>query len=133
MDTSAADSAATMNAMNILQQFSQLLFLQSLAAGKSSMPFNPSMYGLPPQPQQEKQHFSSTSTFSTKLPKLPPTSPGNVSMQNQTIADILASHQNLKSELCSPTTSTSSTSEYSPFKLYENVNFQQPRQYKVHV
>uniref|UniRef100_A0A914PSD9 Homeobox domain-containing protein n=1 Tax=Panagrolaimus davidi TaxID=227884 RepID=A0A914PSD9_9BILA len=44
------DSSNAMN-INILQQFSQLLFLQSMASGKPLNSMNPAMFGFP-QPQQ---------------------------------------------------------------------------------
>uniref|UniRef100_A0A914QX31 Homeobox domain-containing protein n=1 Tax=Panagrolaimus davidi TaxID=227884 RepID=A0A914QX31_9BILA len=135
MDSSSANSAAaaSMNAMNILQQFSQFLFLQSLAAGQNPMMNPASMFGLPQTPQQQA---SLDQTFSSQAPtpaSLASTSPGNVTTKFQTIADILASHQNLKTELSSTPSSSSSAEYSSPFKMYGSNNVVPARRYKVSV
>uniref|UniRef100_A0A914QF83 Homeobox domain-containing protein n=1 Tax=Panagrolaimus davidi TaxID=227884 RepID=A0A914QF83_9BILA len=121
--------SSSLNSMSILQQFSQLLFLQSLASGKSLNSMNPAMFGFP-QTQISQPNFPQQST--QVKPLLPPSSPtlSDPSKHLQTISDLLSSPSLLKSQL-SPSF-PSSSSETSPFKLdYENI--QPTRQYKVHV
>uniref|UniRef100_A0A914XTP4 Homeobox domain-containing protein n=1 Tax=Panagrolaimus superbus TaxID=310955 RepID=A0A914XTP4_9BILA len=138
MDSS--NSAAT-NAMNILQQFSQLLFLQSLATAGKTSSMDPSIFGFPKLEPQEQQSSSSFPTFPSSPTQvtstLPPISPqGNASINPlQTISELLASHQSLKSDL----SSSPALSETSPFKMYNNSGMDlswtssSTRQYKVHV
>uniref|UniRef100_A0AC34G3I3 Homeobox domain-containing protein n=1 Tax=Panagrolaimus sp. ES5 TaxID=591445 RepID=A0AC34G3I3_9BILA len=129
MDSS--NSASTTNAMNILQQFSQLLSLQhSLAAtGKTtSTKMDPSMFGFP---KLEKLQESSATQVSS-----PPMSPQRNESSDllREISDLLSSHQNLKSQV-SPLPSSTETS---PFKMFNDFGMDflpspTTRQYKVAV
>uniref|UniRef100_A0AC35GFP2 Uncharacterized protein n=1 Tax=Panagrolaimus sp. PS1159 TaxID=55785 RepID=A0AC35GFP2_9BILA len=111
--------SSSLNSKNILQQFSQLLFLQSLDSGKSLNSMNPAMFGFP-QTQISQSNFSQQST--QVKPLLPPSSPtlSDPAKHLQSVSDLLSSPSLLKSQL-SPS-SPSSSSETSPFKShYENI------------
>uniref|UniRef100_A0A914PTG8 Homeobox domain-containing protein n=1 Tax=Panagrolaimus davidi TaxID=227884 RepID=A0A914PTG8_9BILA len=109
-------SGENLNAMNILQQFSQLMFLQSLAAGKNSS-FDPSMFGFPDFKQSQQIPTSPTQVTTTTLPPISPKAE-DASDALLTISKLLSSHQNLKNEFSSPSSPT--TFESSPFKKYNN-------------
>uniref|UniRef100_A0A914PZH2 Homeobox domain-containing protein n=1 Tax=Panagrolaimus davidi TaxID=227884 RepID=A0A914PZH2_9BILA len=131
-------SGENLNAMNILQQ---LMFLQSLAAGKNSS-FNPSMFGFPDFKQSQQIPTSPTQVTTTLPPKAEDASDALLR-----ICELLTSHQNLKNEFSSPSSPT--TFESSPFKKYNNdfgfmdifssastpssTSTSSARQYKVHV
>jgi hypothetical protein len=132
-------SATNLNAMNILQQFSQLMFLQSLAAGKNSS-FNPSMFGFPDFKQSQQIPTSPTQVTTTTLPPVSPKAE-DASDALLTISELLSSHQNLKNEFSSPLSPTTFESSQMCNNDFMDIfssastptSTSSVRQYKVHV
>uniref|UniRef100_A0A914QCR9 Homeobox domain-containing protein n=1 Tax=Panagrolaimus davidi TaxID=227884 RepID=A0A914QCR9_9BILA len=126
-------SATNLNAMNILQQ---LMFLQSLAAGKNSS-FNPSMFGFPDF-KQSQQIPTSPTQVTTTLPPISP-KPEDASDALLTISELLSSHQNLKNEFSLPSSPTTfETSQWCNIDFMDifssaSTPTSSARQYKVHV
>uniref|UniRef100_A0AC35GDY2 Homeobox domain-containing protein n=1 Tax=Panagrolaimus sp. PS1159 TaxID=55785 RepID=A0AC35GDY2_9BILA len=116
------------NAMNIFQQFSQLMLLQSLAAASGKPSMNPALFGFP-QSQSSQSNLSFPTQVKPLLQTLSPSKVSDPSAHLQTISKLLSSHQTLKSQL-SPSGSDTSFKGYND---YENFQPQQHRQYKVHV